>query len=99
MGRDTIDVYENQDFDLGKVVNMFGDIEGFLAKNPEILGLVANMFGNETKVEEKRSHSSRAISNKKLKVLGALKPIVSAERAAIIDTIIQIYIISKIIKE
>jgi hypothetical protein len=97
----------NNGFDLNNFdVNNLGSILGNM--NPNQLAGILNgidinqlkgMFQGFNSASNQEGERNQIGSSRSIEILNSIKPLVNAERSQLIDSIIQIYTISKIIKK
>ena len=58
-----------------------------------------NNQGNQNRTSENGQQQRSATNDKRIELLTAIKPLVDADKSRIIDSIIQMYTISKIVKK
>lgn len=83
---------ESNNFDFSNIANMLNNID--IGQLSSLLG----SFNPGSSEDDKRSRSSGRGGEKAIELLNALKPVVNSDRAEIIDMVIQMYVISKILK-
>ena len=84
--------------DISQLLSMVSSLGG-VGGIGNILGGLSGIGGNSEQVRSGERGEVRNYSgDRRLEVLYALKPMVTPERANLIDMIVQIYIISKILK-
>lgn len=79
---------ESNNFDFGSIANMLNNID---------IGQLSSMLGSFNSGPSK-SHGDVRNEGRAIELLNALKPMLSNERSDIIDMVLQIYVISKIMK-
>lgn len=97
------DLLKNVDINqLSSMMGGLGDLNSIIGGSD---GLLGNIFGGSAAPPEPAEEKVREADyplpypgDKRIAILSALKPMVSPERAGLIDMVIQIYIISKILR-
>lgn len=89
-----------QNVDLNQISSLLGGLGGSSGGGQGLLGSISKMMGGAAAPQGNPAPSASIPyrGDRRLEVLNAIKPMVAPERAALIDMIMQIYVISKILR-
>lgn len=98
------DTANNNGFDFSNMGNLLNNINpnqlaGMLngMDMNQLSGMIQNFTGNQNQVQ---NGSSPLVNNtRSIELLNAIKPLVDAEKSQLIDSVIQLYSITKIIRK
>lgn len=98
------DTPNNNGFDLSNMGNLLNNINpnqlaGMLngIDMNQLSSMVQNFSGNQSQAQN--NGASIANNTRSIELLNAIKPLVDAEKSQLIDSVIQLYSITKIIKK
>jgi hypothetical protein len=104
-GNDFNNGFDLGNFDLGQMGNLLNNIDpnqlSGLLNNIDMSQLSSMFQGGSPENQGKSSSggSNKVSGDRRMELLNALKPMVDADKSRLLDSIIQLYAISKIIKK
>jgi len=104
-GNDFNNGFDLGNFDLGQMGNLLNNVDpnqlSGLLNNIDMSQLSSMFQGGAPESQEKSSlgSSGKVSGDRRIELLNAIKPLVDADKSRLLDSIIQLYAISKIIKK
>ena len=87
-----------QNVDMNQISALLGGLGGNSGGGQGLLGNLAQMMGGAPAPENAPMYNNPFAGDKRMQLLSALRPMVSPERSALIDMVMQIYAISRILR-